>query len=80
MAQASCDVVAVRSAVSISGAALFRDVWTDHLYQAIHNECDPLRVMPASRMTAKHEKELKDTKDKKDKMEHKEHMDDAYII
>ncbi len=44
---------------------------------------DALRVMPASRMTAKHEKEHKGKKDTSDKVEHKarkERKDDACII
>ena len=86
MATARCDVNAARRAVNISGAAFFHDVWTDHIYPAIHTEHDALRVMPASRMAAKHEKEhkgkkdKKDTKDKKEHTEHKEHKDDADII
>ncbi len=83
MATASGDVNAARRAVSISGAAFFHDVWTEQIYPAIHKEYDALRVMPASRMTAKHEKEHKDKKDKRGKpehKEHKEHRDDADII
>ena len=69
-----------RDAVNSNGSAYFRDVWDELIYPAIRNEYDALRLMPASRMTAKHEKEPKDKKDKKDKKEHKEHKDDADII
>ena len=86
MAKASCDVVAARGAVDISGAAFFGDVWPQHSYPAINTEFEALRLMPASRMTAKHEKEHRDKKDTKGKKEHKEHpehkehKDDADII
>ncbi len=71
------NVMARRDAVNSNGSAFFHDVWIDHIYPEISNEYDALRLMPASRMTAKHEKE---PKDKKDKKEHKEHKDDADII
>ena len=65
-----------RDAVSINGSVFFHDFGVEHIYPEIKNEYDALRLMPASRMTAKHEKE---PKDKKDKKEHKEHTDDAEI-
>ena len=73
MAMAGFDVTAARRAVNSSGSAFFHEVWAEHIYPQIENEYDALRVMPASRMTAKHEKEHKDKKDSKDNMEHKEH-------
>ena len=74
------NAVARRDDVNSNGSAFFRDVWVEQIYPEIRNEYDALRLMPASRMTAKHETEPKDKKDKKDKKEHKEHKDDAEIF
>ena len=68
------NAAARRDAVSSNGSAFFRDVWIEQIYPEIRLEYGALRLMPASRMTAKHEKEPKDKKDKK------EHKDDADII
>ena len=76
MAMARRDAHAARRAVNSNGSAFFHDVWKDHIYPETKHEYDALRLMPASRMTAKHEKEQKDKKEHK---EHKEHKDDADI-
>ncbi len=73
MAKASSDVAAARGEDHISGASFFRDAWSQHIYPSIKIQYAAIRLMPALRMTAKHEKLM-------DKKNTKEHKDDADII
>ncbi len=71
------NAMARRDAVNSNGSAFFRDDWIEQMYPEIRIEYDALRLVPASRMTAKHEKEPKDKEEHKG---HAEHKDDAEII
>ena len=73
MAKASSDVAAARGEDHINGASFFRDAWSQHIYPSVKIQYEAIKLMPALRMKAKHEKLM-------EKKNNTEHRADADII